>query len=92
MGDYRAIVKIEMDFGKTFITDMWINYSPDSECEGVDQRIIDWFRNAYEEGRAIIDSNIHKAQRKQRAVELEKHERSELKRLQEKYVTGGGQR
>jgi hypothetical protein len=45
MGDFRADIKIKFTmFGKTEKADMWINYCPDSECEGVDQRVIDFFR------------------------------------------------
>lgn len=52
MGDHRALVKIEMEFhGVKDKTEMWINYFP-NECDGVDDRILDFCRSVYEEGMA----------------------------------------
>jgi len=60
---------------------MNVNYFADSECEGVDQRVIDFFRESYKEGmnryRKVIDEY--------RAKQDERLERETLERLQKKY-------
>ena len=51
MGDNRAHIEIKMSlYGQQYKTDMSINYNADSsECWGVDPRVTDWFRKAWED-------------------------------------------
>jgi hypothetical protein len=58
MGDRRASIKIEFSMhGETKEADMWINWSP-SDCNGVDQRILDFFSESARE----MESKFWKAQ------------------------------
>lgn len=86
MGDFRADIKIKMEsLGKTYKMDSWLNYFPDSECDGVDQRVIDFFRESWEDIRERHDEIIYKSQTKQREAEEKEHELAELERLKNKY-------
>lgn len=55
MGDHRASIKIEFTFhaDEPAVLDAWYNWDWSgscSECHGVDQRIIDFFRAETEKG------------------------------------------
>ena len=60
MGDHRASIKVEFSmYGETEKADMWINWSVNSgECYEVDQRVIDFFRDAYLKMRDKYDDHI----------------------------------
>lgn len=86
MGDFRASIKITFEmFGKKKECDMWINYFPDSECEGVDQRVIDFFRENWEIFKSRYDEIIWKSEKKERDAKEKEFELLELKRLKSKY-------
>lgn len=85
MGDHRATVKIEFTFhGKTYRMDSWINWSP-TEYNGVDQRVIDFFCQATEDGLARYHEEEMAYHAEQRKKEAEENERKELARLKKKY-------
>ena len=86
MGDFRADIKIKMrSLGKTYEMDSWLSYWPDSECDGVDQRIINFFRNSWEDTKQRHDETVYKAEEEKRALKEKAYELSELKRLKDKY-------
>lgn len=86
MGDFRADIKIKMEsLGKNYKMGSWINYTPESECYGVDQRIIDFFRNAWDDIKSRHDKKVAKYFEEQHKEEIEKQERAELERLKDKY-------
>lgn len=89
MGDHRASVKIEFTFhGKTETYGGWINWAPwaeSAECEGVDNRIVEFFRNATHEGMARYEERMAEYHAESRKAETEKREREELERLKAKY-------
>lgn len=86
MGDFRATIEINVDsLGKKYKMDSWINYWPDSECDGVDQRVIDFFREMWEDVKRRHDEIVYRSQRKQREQSEKEHDLTELKRLKEKY-------
>lgn len=81
MGDHRMSIKIEATFhGKTKKTDMWINWFPEGCC-GIDQRIINFFKELETEGMAVFDKHMEKYWKERK----EQEEKDELKRLKEKY-------
>lgn len=83
MGDHRASIKIEFSmYGETKKADMWINWSPDtSECSGVDQRVIDFFQEAYAQMYSKHWEDYHDALER----ENERAERKEYERLKAKF-------
>ena len=84
MGDHRASIKIRFEFhGVVKECDMWINYCADEL--GVDNRVIQLFREGYEEGMEKYDQIVFRSQRVQREQETRRQEQEELKRLKEKY-------
>jgi len=86
MGDHRANIKIEMEFhGIKKKCDMWINYIPDGEYQGIDDRIIDFIRSVYEEGMQKYNEEIRRYFEEQNKKELETQEKAELMRLIKKY-------
>ncbi len=88
MGDHRADIKIKFSmYGKTKDANMWINWSPDSECYDVDQRVIDFFRNSYTEMRSEYDAAVMKRYLRQEKIAAEKAEREEYERLRAKFET-----
>lgn len=81
MGDHRMSIKIQAEFhGKKKSTDMWINWWPESES-GIDQRIVDFFKELEAEGMAVFDKTMEKV----RKQAIEDEEKKELIRLKEKY-------
>jgi len=88
MGDFRASIKITFEmFDKKEKIDMWINYWPYSECDGVDQRVIDFFRENWEKFKRKHDSIVRKADTKRREAEEKENDLDELARLKKKYPT-----
>lgn len=87
MGDHRANIKIEMEFhGVKNSCDMWINYSPrDYDCDGVDYRVVAFFRRVYEQGMENYNTEQKKYYAEQNKKEIEKKEKAELERLKQKY-------
>ena len=87
MGDHRASIKVEFSmYGETKKADMWINWSDSfSECSDVDQRVIDFFREAHAAMYAKFMEEEWRAERKRAAREAEERERKELERLKAKY-------
>lgn len=82
MGDMRASIRLIFRIhGKTYKQDLWINYSPDGEAEGVDDRIVEFFRESWEDSLHIYDEIIAKDQ----ADERERLERETLATLKRKY-------
>ena len=83
MGDHRASVKIEFSmYGETKKADMWINWSPDgSECQDIDQRVIDFFQTAYRQMYAKYWDDYEDALEKER----QQAERKEYERLKTKF-------
>lgn len=66
--------------------DSWINWADfGSECAGVDQRVIDFFRDATNDGVARYESEALAHWERDHALSVEVAERAELARLQEKY-------
>lgn len=90
MGDHRASIKIEFSmYGETKKADMWINWSDySSECGGVDQRVVDFFRNSAEEMYTKFMENEWAAERKRKKRQEEEEERNEFARLKAKYEPG----
>lgn len=92
MGDHRADIKIKFSmYGETREADMWINWSPgSSDCDDVDQRVIDFFRNAYLEMRAEYDALFWEEEKRRQELAQEVAERAEYERLKAKFeVTHG---
>jgi hypothetical protein len=87
MGDHRATVKIEFTFhGKTYKMDSWINWSCwGSDESGIDQRVVDFFREATRDGLARYEAAEAERYQREHAAEIEAHERAQLARLQSKY-------
>ena len=80
MGDHRASVKITFEaHGITRKFDAWINWFPDSN--GVDQRVVDFFRETWEECMAVYDEQVEEYHAKER----ERAEQAEYRRLQAKF-------
>lgn len=85
MGDHRAEVKITFEaHGITRKFDAWINWFPNSD--GVDQRVVDFFRNAWDDCMAVYDERVEEWH----AREREKAERGEYERLRAKFDTPEG--
>jgi hypothetical protein len=89
MGDHRASIKIEVDFhGFKDKADMWINYC-DSDGNGVDSRITEFFGNMYEKGMAKYHADQWEYEEEKREREQEEKDRKEFERLKAKYESNG---
>jgi len=85
MGDFRASIKIEMEFlGIKEKADMDINYSP-NDCCNMDERVTEFFNNVYERGMEIYNENEREYREKEYKDEIEKWDKIQLKKLKEKY-------
>ena len=82
MGDHRASIKIEFSmYGETKKADMWINWSPDtSDVQYVDQRVLDFFREAYLAMYAKHWESFEEDMEKQREKKAEQQERGGIAR------------
>lgn len=64
---------------------MWINYSPNDN--GIDRRITQFFIDGFNEGMAVYEKKMQEIYAREHKDEIERGEKEELKRLQEKYLT-----
>lgn len=86
MGDFRADIKIKVtSLGKIYKMDSYLNYWPDSEYNGVDQRVLDFFRKMWDDVKIRHDEIVNKYFAEQEAKNKKEFELTELKRLKEKY-------
>lgn len=87
MGDHRADIKIEFNFhGKTYKYDADLNWFPDVEGDWViDERVVAFFRHAYEDGMNRYHRMIEKSREGERKAEEERRDKAELARLKAKY-------
>lgn len=84
MGDHRASIKCQVEMhGVEKTCDMWINWSPG--FDGVDYRVIEFFRDWAEKARQKYDEELYEHQREQREKEQKDRELLELARLKKKY-------
>ena len=80
MGDFRASIKINVEMGGVKDkTDMWINWSPNDD--GVDDRVISFFRNWSEKATNKIRGDIEDGF----AANEEARERAQYERLKAKF-------
>lgn len=86
MSDSRFHLKVKFEvYGQTFEWSPSLNWC--AEPGACDERISDWFAEAYEKAYGKFqEANIRYEQKRQQE-ELEERERAELARLQAKYVT-----
>jgi hypothetical protein len=70
-------------YGQEFEWDTSLNWSADAG--EIDQRITDWFLECYEKADAKNAAERRERERDIYAAMQEEHERSELRRLKEKY-------
>jgi len=78
-------VKIEVSFhGIDDKCDMWINHMS-GECDGVDDRVLDFLRSVYERGMFKFRKEMDKYEAGANKEAREKDERQELARLEKKY-------
>ena len=88
MGDHRTEIKIEFTaHGKTYRQEWSINYFDNGD--GIDQRIVDWFRACWEDAYARYNKAVQRHYAKEDVARLEREERAELARLIEKYEGRG---
>lgn len=84
MGDHRAEIKIEFTIhGKTYKQEWWINWWANDD--GVDQRIVDWLANCWEDAYMRYNEGVNKILEKEEKERIEAEEKAELERLQAKY-------
>jgi hypothetical protein len=85
MGDHRASIKIEIEFhGVKKEADWWINYH-DSDGNGVDSRVSEFFSNVYFEGMLNHGFEMQQFYKERDKKLAELNELQELKRLKDKY-------
>lgn len=83
MTDMKANVKIEFHFmGKTYAMDSYINYSG---ADGVDERVVEFFQEAYDDGMKRYNEQVRKYYMEKHAKEIEQEEREILAALKAKY-------
>lgn len=84
MGDHRAEIKLQFEIhGKTYATTMSINYWPNDE--GIDERLVEWFRTCWEEARARWQQARNTYWAKEDAELLRTRELAERDRLVRKH-------
>jgi len=84
VGDHRADVKIAFTIhGKTYTMDSYINWFDDGS--GVDSRVVEFFRDAWNDAKARYDAEVDALYQREHAADLERSERAELDRLTKKY-------
>lgn len=72
MGDHRASIKINAELhGVKKSCDMWINYTP-GVCDGVDDRIVEFFRVLYKRGMAKYEEINTKPVRANNSIQQQK--------------------
>lgn len=89
MGDHRPVITAHFEMhGHVADYDYgWCNWSDNGD--GIDQRIVDWFRKQVEIAMDKFHEANYEAEEKQRKIDTEKREREELARLKAKYKDGG---
>ena len=86
MGDHRADIKIDFTFhGKTYKYDAWINWVPESEYWSIDPRVVDFFRECYDDGIERYNEIVYASEKEEREKAERKRDLAELQRLKEKY-------
>lgn len=86
MGDHRATVKVEFSmYGETKKCNMWINWSPSSDYEGIDQRVLDFFTESYNQ--MYFKQLEYESREARKSLErvAEQQERQEYERLKAKF-------
>lgn len=82
MSDFKVSIKLSWrGMGVEESTDMYINYWEDSECHGVDQRVIDFFRATWEKAYAQYKDGVAEYIENAEAAA----ERAEYERLKAKF-------
>lgn len=84
--DSRARIKIEFEvYGKTFNTDMSINWLATAASGGIDRRITEWFERNFED--AFLEWNLQNGEKEFERWKREEDERdrSEYERLKKKF-------
>lgn len=86
MGDSRFYLKGTFSiYGEDFPFDWSLNWYDDGYGHGIDDRIVQFFRESYEKAHWKYTEDERKGRAKRAEKEKERLERDELKRLQEKY-------
>lgn len=86
MGDHRATVDIKFTMhGKTYEMDSYINWFDDGD--GVDHRVIDFFRESWRDAKARYDEREAERYEREHAADIEAAERRQLEQLKAKYET-----
>lgn len=86
MGDHRFDCEITFRFhDKTYkFGPCWLNYAS-GEVDGLDDRILTFFRDAYEDGMARYAAACRAEESERNKARIECRERDELARLKAKY-------
>lgn len=85
MGDHRASIKIEINFhGIEEKVDWWINYC-DSDGEGLDRRVKEFFSDVYYRGMIKYDEEMLRFYSEQNLKKVEAEEKETLRKLKNKY-------
>jgi hypothetical protein len=87
MGDHRPKITadFEMHGHKAHYDYGWCNWSDNGD--GIDQRIVDWFREQVEIAMNKYHERVHESQREQRQRDDEQRDRAEFARLKAKFDT-----
>ena len=84
MGDHCVTVTINFTVhGKTYKMDSWINWFDDGS--GVDQRVIDFFSEAWRDAKARYDAAMAERYQREHQADIEASERRELALLKARY-------
>jgi hypothetical protein len=86
MGDHRFDCEIKFRFhGKVYtFGPCWLNWST-SECDDIDQRIVDFFRESVHDAMGRFREREDASRREHEAGLRDKREREEYERLKAKY-------
>lgn len=86
MTDHKARIKIQFEiYGEKGTMDSWINWSPDGEIRGLDDRVARFFVDHYEKAYFAYQESNWEADRVRREADERARELAELERLQRKY-------
>ena len=88
MGDHRADIKLRFNIhGKTYKTEMYINYWPEDYGLGkeIDQRIVDWFDECWTDAYSRYNQIICEQRDEENKDQIEAAEKAYLKKLKDKY-------
>ena len=85
MSDFKVEIKLSWDgMGVKDKADMYINYF-EGECEGVDDRIIQFFRDNWRKAYSLYRQRIADVESELKAAEIEREDREEYERLKKKF-------